>query len=1505
MGRRGAGFVVLAGAGLLAVGLLGTVPGSASAATLVQTGPARAEAVAKTAPPAAPFVESVSATGLGVLAAWAPAASADHVQSFAVTATPASGSPSSCPGKTVTVAASDTQALVGGLCAGIVYTATAKARNAAGSSAASPASAPVVPLAAQPPGTPLITSVLARGGSLLVSWAPPAENGGSAVTGYTVTATAGSKTVTTKVAASADVATVTGLQNGTKYAVSVTASNARGTSAAAAGSGTPAAAHAPAAPGGLTVAPDGKGHLDVSWSAPTDNGGAAVTRYTVTYQRAVLNGSTGAWTAVRGAPLHRLSASASATSLTAKTFEAQKAFYLFSITAVNAAGTSAAATQQAAVTPAVTKSASAVVLTRPTVAALFGVSGSALTWTDPAPAQARGLTAGKTIVAAAGGLLPEGTLRRVVSVKNAGGKLTVTTTQGLLSSAVTAMGLDATVNPAAVASNSAAANSAASNSAGSNSAGGSGTARFVPTMAGVRVIPNGSVTVGKSITLSIDVQSGPVSVQVEASLTSTISVSMGVHQGFAGVPNGVSVNASAKVIAALSGTVNVQGTWSTQIGEIDGAPIDIQAGPVPVVIEPKVPVFLTVSGSTGLGIQVSDTIGGSVSWSSSDPGHLTAASLSGSPSLKGSVVAGLTTTGDVSVGLKVQPQVDVYDAAGPNVEGDLNLDAGVDYNPAPGDPFLTIGPQLQLKAGVDLDLFRVHASLEATIGSYQFAAFLIAAPPAASYTITPPDPTVAAGGTLALQATRSDGATEPLTWGLIGAAKSDSISADGTLQVGGPADRTLTVTVSDATGAAGRTTVTVGSAFDGPAGVTAVQQAGGAGAVVSWTAPAATGGSPLAGYTILTDPSTGTHTAGAGAASLKLPTLAPGSYAVSVYARNTRGQTSPPGTALLTIEGAALTFDHSQSVDVPAAGPISCPTTSFCLLAGSATVIDRSGRWTSGPALPGVVAPSLSCVSPVFCAMVFQVDDGSGGTGSKAAIFNGTRWSAPVTIDTGSLGLVSSLSCASVSFCVAADYEGRVIRYTGSGWDKPKSLLPASSATSVSCPSASTCVATSGDEWARYQGGTWSAAKAMGRSITVTAVSCASASYCVGIGWADSTNAGSSTTFNGSTWSALAGVTSFGGVSGDTGLLQSQPTISCRSAKFCLAIDWNGIVHRFNGTSWHADGQLSLPAYESYFVVSCASPSWCEVAGEASDVGVAATWTTAGLSRPDDFGANIDAVSCASATFCVATGWDGDSDTVSSASVFNGATWSTPIIVDPVGEDASVSCPSTSFCMIALQNGDAVTYRAGAWSAPRKVGSGGLIAVSCATSTFCVAVAAGGDAYTYNGSGWSGPVAADALGDEVELMSVSCPTTTACVAVDTSGRAITYSRGAWSANPVAVNGLTYINSVDCTSASFCIAAGEGTGDPGELAASKFNGTSWSPLAMPAVQGNIYEAKVSCASSSFCGLGGTESAPLVYANGAVAQTFSPSPGLSQAISCPVVGWCAAAGWTTRMMWSDNP
>src|SRR6185437_880887 len=263
----------------------------------------------------------------------------------------------------------------------------------------------------------------------------------------------------------------------------------------------------------------------------------------------------------------------------------------------------------------------------------------------------------------------------------------------------------------------------------------------------------------------------------------------------------------------------------------------IQVGPVPVVVVPKVPVFLTASGSAGLGFEVSGTVGGALSWSSADPTHLATQNLSSGPTVNGRVIPGVTVTGEVKVGLQVQPQAGIYDAAGPNIEADLDDDAKIDFNPAPGDPFLTIAKEIDLKAGLDLDLLGQHASLEASIGAFQFGSFTIEDPPTASYTITPSGGTVSTGGTLALKATRSDGTTQKLTWRLVGGTRSDSISASGVLHASAPAGRTLTVTVSDASGAAGEATVTVGLPFDAPSSVTATQKSGGTSASVTWKRP--------------------------------------------------------------------------------------------------------------------------------------------------------------------------------------------------------------------------------------------------------------------------------------------------------------------------------------------------------------------------------------------------------------------------------------------------------------------------------------------------------------------------------------------------------------------------------------------------------------------------------------------------------------------------------------------
>lgn len=1257
----------------LAGGLAAALPAAAATSGIRQPTAARA-AVPRPAPalaaPHVPFVESAGATGLGILVAWAPAAAADKVRGFAITATPAQGSPPSCPAKTVSTAASNTQALIQGLCAGVVYTVAAKARNAAGYSQASPASSPVVPLVAQVPGTPLITSVVPRARALIVSWAHPADNGGRSITGYTIRVTSGSKTAktikTVKTAPAAAAATVTGLVNQTKYAVSLTAVSAVGASAPANGAGTPAPTHRPAAPGGLTVVPNGKGHLVVSWAAPADTGGAAVTRYTISYQRATLNAGTGRWTRVARATVHKITTKASARTATATVFEKQKAFYLFSITAANGAGTSPATAQAAAVTPAVTVGPKVTVLTKATVAALATAGPTALTWKDPAPAQAKRLAAGQTLVSGPGARLPDGTLRTVTSVSDKGGTLTVATKPGRLANAFSSLGLDATVSPVTGAAPSSALHTVA----------GAGP-RFIPAMAGIRVVPepgrpNASVGFGRSVTLSVDLNAGHASVEAEISVDASIDVSLGVHHGFAGVPDGVSLTASAKVTSALGGQFRVSGDWNKQIGEIDGEPIVIEVGPVPVEITPKLPLFLKGTGTVGVGFEMDQTVGGSVSWSSKSPAKLATASLSTPPELTPSVIPGLIATGDLELTLTTQPQADIYDAAGPNVEGDLVLDVAVRSS---GDPFLSIGPKLELKAGVDLDVLEEHASTEAVIGTFSYAAFTVKDPSAASYTISPANPSLQAGGSLTFTATRSDGEKEPLTWGLLNGTGSDSISSGGVLQAGSPNGRTLAVTVTDPSGAAGRTMVTVGAPFGAPSRVAAREHQNDTGALLTWTAPASTGGSPIAGYTVVTEPSTGPHALGPDATSLTLPSLADGTYVVNVYATNADGMVSPPGTTDLTIgipvPTAPRTWTAAQAPLPPgghdaALGGVSCPRPASCVAVGGyldkagaarALILTRSGgSWVpSQPPLPSNAASSpdvqlsgVSCSSPSSCVIAGSYLGKSRHSEALLLTRSNGKWTPaaaklPANAASDQASTLSGVSCASNSACVAVGHyfdkssheHGLMLTRSGATWTPAQAPVPANAAAQnyteldgVSCPSTSACVAVGG-----YTD------KSGNAQLLVLARS-------------------------GSTWQPAEEPLPANGVPSSGGL--PLLGISCSSAKACVAtgIYWGsagggrGLLLTRTGGSW-TPAQAPVPsnddaAYNTWvFGASCSSAASCVAAGSYFDSadflhGLLLTrsdgsWHPAqaplpGNASPISFNTGLAGVSCTGPATCTAVG---------------------------------------------------------------------------------------------------------------------------------------------------------------------------------------------------------------------------------------------------------------------------
>jgi outer membrane protein OmpA-like peptidoglycan-associated protein len=123
--------------------------------------------------------------------------------------------------------------------------------------------------------------------SITFTWAAPVTDGGSAITGYTITLNDGSTCSTT----GALTCTISNLTQGTTYNAQLTATNGVGTSVAATASVLTTSPvivppvvvvpkKAPTAPTTIFVGNNGN-KITVTWSAPNDNGGSAITGYIV------------------------------------------------------------------------------------------------------------------------------------------------------------------------------------------------------------------------------------------------------------------------------------------------------------------------------------------------------------------------------------------------------------------------------------------------------------------------------------------------------------------------------------------------------------------------------------------------------------------------------------------------------------------------------------------------------------------------------------------------------------------------------------------------------------------------------------------------------------------------------------------------------------------------------------------------------------------------------------------------------------------------------------------------------------------------------------------------------------------------------------------------------------------------------------------------------------------------------------------------------------------------
>jgi hypothetical protein len=231
----------------------------------------------------------------------------------------------------LTTADATPSATVTGLTNGTPVHVRVRAVNATGTSAPA-ASTSAVPVTT--PGAPTALAGTPGDDAASLTWTAPADEGGTPVTGYRVETSPDGVTWATAVAdtgSSTAVAVVWGLRNGTGTWLRVSAINAVGV-------GAPSSAvrvvprTTPGAPTGVGLAP-GNGTLAVTWTAPTSNGGDAISAYRV---ETSTDGTTWTLAATAAASPAVLTGLANGTPVQVR------------VRAVNAAGAGAAATPRSA-----------------------------------------------------------------------------------------------------------------------------------------------------------------------------------------------------------------------------------------------------------------------------------------------------------------------------------------------------------------------------------------------------------------------------------------------------------------------------------------------------------------------------------------------------------------------------------------------------------------------------------------------------------------------------------------------------------------------------------------------------------------------------------------------------------------------------------------------------------------------------------------------------------------------------------------------------------------------------------------------------------------------------------------------------------------------------------------------------------------------------------------------------------------------------------------------------
>lgn len=568
---------------------------------------------------------------------------------------------------------------------------------------------------------------------------------------------------------------------------------------------------------------------------------------------------------------------------------------------------------------------------------------------------------------------------------------------------------------------------------------------------------------------------------------------------------------------------------------------------------------------------------------------------------------------------------------------------------------------------------------------------------------------------------------------------------------------------------------------------------------------------------------------------------------------------------------------------------MACNRFSVVLIAALALASTLIGLGSAGADQPAVVAPvTWGTPSPVYPATV-------GGT-------------------------PQALSCASRTFCLAADATGHYYLYRGTSWSGPRMIPGRLQLTSLTCTSSTDCRAVEHGRLTRFDGHTWTSPRRLEPGHDIATISC-TGDYCAAL---DTTGG----------WYFLTGHWSRRQLPRNATL--SPHAVSCASNHYCLAIGFaikgsssrHGVAQSHAGS--HFSGLIHGAAHDITSVsrtssvdnasVSCVPPNRCAAFEyyrnyyheQQTQYAVSYVGSAKGRDvalRQED--ALIDAgvfgqISCTSRTFCADTGSTGITRT--------GGPDLDRVRFDSLSpKDVEfVSCVDRHFCMALDDRGFAYRWNGSSWQrrtaiVPAQYTTG----LSCPSVALCVSVDLDGVATRRDGSS----VTVTRVDPLADLTAVSCPTEAFCAAVDDAGRGFVYRDGTWSA-PSAISSVA-LTAVSCSSPQSCVAVGGGD-------AVEWTGSGWGPESSIAPGDTL--RGVSCPTASTCYADGYVSG--VDANGThfthgivvqrtaagqwnAPQTVSDSLGLL-GIDCPTDDVCGATAPTTNSVlyltdgtWTPSP